>query len=126
MNKTAQATTAKELVSFFYEGQLGNLLESTFNGSIGYVNPGHQDSEVFISFPSDAETPDADVIKQVITDTLEAVGFIVKDMTSGNNNFHAQVLSTETDQVWVLITISTKYPSKGTFSHLRMNCHVSG
>jgi hypothetical protein len=118
--------TAKELISFFYKGNLGKLISSAFNGTMGYINPGHEDSEVLFSFPSENETPEAEEIHMVITESLSALGFIVKDMTGGKNNFHAQILSPQTDEVWVLINISTQYPSRNSHANLRMNCSVHG
>jgi hypothetical protein len=122
----------KKMICLFYEGRIGELFEREFKGELGFQNPGHKDSDVIVSFQSEAETPDAETINATVTSFLTGLGYTVKDMTSGVNNFHAQVLSPETDQVWVIVNISTQYPLpharwvKRSSAHVRISCTISG
>ena len=80
----------QELVQLFNKGELGRLLARELNGERGRVYP-NEDSDLVITFESEAVTPSNYIIAITIERHFRGLGYTVLGECDGNNCYQAQV-----------------------------------
>jgi len=106
-------SSSKELYELFRDGKLGELLVREFNGKIGRVDP-MKDSEFMISFESEEETPDINLILRKVIEYYRELGYEVEinDKSHGNQSFDIVIHHDRGKSSWTafVIVLTTRYP----------------
>ncbi len=109
----------KELVDLLEKGEIGKLLETTFQGKRGRTFP-NKDSDLLVVFENEEKTPTAQQICDTICPHFQRLGYETLRTHVSERLFETSLQTTSGDEGFIAVTISTRYPFDGHHASLRI------